>query len=212
MKKQFLLIGPPAVGGTYWTEYFVQNYPDIFSRIKTWTTRPKRDESDELYYRIESETEFLRRKNNGEFFETDLYKGFWKGSKLSDFTNVLETQCGIMKITPAGALAVLHKAYFETRIIFLHLFPKKLFLENYRKRFFKDLTSEECQEILREADTFMEDATRLLPKRASDAHIHLGKISQDLDMFKNYFQSEGIILPEPTIQVRAEERFGHFSP
>lgn len=66
----FVLVGPSAIGKTYWIDRLLARFKGKLNRVKNTTTRQKRDEWDEQSYRFISKTEFKRGvKNNCTFFK-----------------------------------------------------------------------------------------------------------------------------------------------
>ena len=51
-----------------------------FKYARSFTTRPYRDKSDDDMYCFVSEEDFLKKKKEGEFFETIQYAGYWYGT------------------------------------------------------------------------------------------------------------------------------------
>lgn len=152
--RMIALVGPSAVGKTYWIERLMQDHPDILRRVKNTTTRPPRDERDGHYYNRVSEKQFLEGVENMEFLEHDNYLGNYYGSSLSEIKNVLQSHDGIFAITPKGALE-LYKCRYEINVSIVLLRPanEEVLLKNFKRRGEKDMAK--LAESIRRAKEFV---------------------------------------------------------
>ena len=96
-----VLVGASASGKSTLAKQFVENNPS-FSRIVTYTTRPKREgEVDGIDYHFVSDEVFDSMIKRGSFVEHASYRD-WKYGTAINFGN---TENKIVVLTPAGARA-----------------------------------------------------------------------------------------------------------
>ncbi len=117
-----VLVGPSAVGKTYWIERLKQYYGKNLERVKNATTRQPRDGNDKKYYYIVGKELFIQRALDKVFLETDHYLDDYYGSSLDEIKRVLRFHSGIFAMTPSGA-AELYKCRFEINAHFILLAP-----------------------------------------------------------------------------------------
>ncbi len=148
-----ILVGPSAVGKTYWSDYLLRKAKGMMKRVKTTTTRPPRNEADNLSYDFISRKEFKKGIQNGRFFEYDEYLGHCYGSSLKNIKTVLKRACGIFALTPKGAKA-LYAYHKEIPMVILLLTPlnAEVLIKNYERR---GITDEKKQkELLKKSKKF----------------------------------------------------------
>ncbi len=152
--RMIALVGPSAVGKTYWIERLLQSDGSRLQRVKNTTTRPPRDERDGQYYNLVSEEQFLESAGNFEFLEHDRYLNHYYGSSLSEIKKVLRSDNGIFAITPKGA-AELNKCRFEINLSIVLLKPasEAVLLKNFGRRDEKD--NAKVAESIRKAKEFV---------------------------------------------------------
>lgn len=96
-----VIVGESASGKSTLAKQFVKDNPS-FSRIVTYTTRPKREgEIDGIDYHFVSDEVFDSMVKQGSFVEHASYRG-WKYGTAINFGN---TENKIVVLTPAGARA-----------------------------------------------------------------------------------------------------------
>ena len=96
-----VIVGESASGKSTLAKQFVENNPS-FSRIVTYTTRPKREgEVDGIDYHFVSDEVFDSMVKQGSFVEHASYRD-WKYGTAINFGN---TENKIVVLTPAGARA-----------------------------------------------------------------------------------------------------------
>ena len=152
--RMIALVGPSAVGKTYWIERLMQRHPGILRRVKNTTTRPPRDERDRHYYNRVRVEQFLEGVKNLEFLEHDKYLGHHYGSSLSEIRRVLQGYNGIFAITPNGALE-LNRCRFEINVSIVLLRPasEEVLLKNFQRRGEED--GAKLSESIRRAKEFV---------------------------------------------------------
>lgn len=101
-----VVAGPRAIGKTYWIDTMLKEHAGSLQRVKTTTTRQKREEADLHSYNFVTEAGFQERLDAGRFLEHDTYRGFRYASSLAAIIEVLEKSHGIMALTPVGVAAV----------------------------------------------------------------------------------------------------------
>ncbi len=152
--RMIAMVGPSAVGKTYWIERLMRRHSEVLRRVKNTTTRPPRDERDRHYYNRVRAEQFLEGIENFEFLEHDKYLGHHYGSSLSEIKRALQSHNGIFAITPKGAME-LYKCRFEINISIVLLKPADdaVLLKNFERRGEKD--GAKLAESIRRAKEFI---------------------------------------------------------
>lgn len=147
------LVGPRAIGKTFWSERLLKIFHWKLQRVKNTTTRQPRDEKDHESYNFISREEFEEGIRENRFLEYDQYQGNYYGSSIEEIKKVLKKKSGIFAITPAGAKA-LYERRFEINLKILRLVPgtEQVLKENFKKRDIND--PDEQRKLLDEAKTF----------------------------------------------------------
>lgn len=105
-QKLFLLVGPRAIGKTFWINKLIDRLGGVLSQAKTNTTRPARNEADHQSYNFMNMKEFEDNIRIGNFIEHDSYHGAYYGSTFSEIYKIFDRgQHGIIAITPKGSSA-----------------------------------------------------------------------------------------------------------
>jgi len=130
-----VLVGPSAVGKTYWSEALKSHFGDSLERVKNTTTRPPRDEKDHDYYYRVSREAFKMGIENRAFLEHVNYLGEYYGSSLDEAKKVLRSSNGIFALTPEGAKA-LHECSLEINLKIILLKPESesVLVKNLKRR------------------------------------------------------------------------------
>lgn len=116
------LVGPSAVGKTFWIERLKQGFGKKIERVRNVTTRKPRDGNDEKYYHVVDRQQFKKGIEIRSFLEHDEYLGNYYGSSIAEIRRVLRSANGIFAMTPSGA-AELYKRRFEINVRFILLVP-----------------------------------------------------------------------------------------
>lgn len=111
------LVGPSGAGKTAIMKELLKS--DRFARIKSTTTRPKRNSEPEDAYNFITEEEFKRKLNEGEFAEYTVYANNFYGTELTEIKKVLDTgkHC-VIPIDITGAMAL--KMNYRTAIFYIN--------------------------------------------------------------------------------------------
>jgi len=130
-----VLVGPRAVGKTFWSERLLRTFPFNLKRVKNTTTRAPRDEKDHESYNFVSREEFEQGIREDRFLEYDQYQGNYYGSSFEEIKRVLKKNSGIFAITPAGAKA-LYERRFEINLKIVQLAPhtQEVLKRNFQMR------------------------------------------------------------------------------
>ena len=100
------LVGPRAVGKTFWINYLIMKYAHRLGRVKNTTTRKPRDGLDYLSYNFISEEEFVEGLKNHLFLECDVNENEGRkdyyGSSMDSIQRTIEVRDGIFAMTPKG--------------------------------------------------------------------------------------------------------------
>lgn len=153
------LVGPRAIGKTFWSERLLRMFYWKLQRVKNTTTRDvrkttkKEEKRDRESYNFVSREEFEEGIRENRFLEYDQYQGNYYGSSIEEIKKVLKKKSGIFAITPAGAKA-LYERRFEINLKILRLVPRteQVLKENLKKRDIND--PDEQRKLLDEAKTF----------------------------------------------------------
>ena len=171
--KNFLiaLVGPSAIGKTFWSDKLLQVFKNKLIRIKNTTSRAPRNEQDNLSYNFVSREEFEDGIKNQHFLEWDYYLGNYYGTSLAEIRSTLEKASGIFALTPKGALA-LYQMRFEINVAVLLMTPEspQILQRNFERRGILDPIRQ--QELFQASKKFVlpENVTHILiPISGEDA-------------------------------------------
>lgn len=113
------LVGPSGAGKTAVTSYLTNN-DSRFIKPLTTTTRPQRPGEPEDSYNYVSEEEFIEMKNADEFLESTVYSGYYYGTKLDAFDDIIaEGKYGIIPIDICGAISIKNKYRAKAILLFI---------------------------------------------------------------------------------------------
>ncbi len=129
------LVGPSAVGKTYWSDILKSHFGSRLERVKNTTTRAPRDERDQNYYHRVSKESFEVGIKNRAFLEHVTYLGEYYGSSLDEAKKVLRSSNGIFALTPEGAKAF-HECRLEINLAIILLKPESeaVLVKNLKRR------------------------------------------------------------------------------
>ncbi|MEK7590496.1 MAG: hypothetical protein AAB454_02185 [Patescibacteria group bacterium] len=148
-----VLVGPSAIGKTYWSDYLLKISKGMLKRVKTTTTRPPRNEADNLSYDFISRKEFEKGIKNGKFFEYDEYLEHYYGSSLKNIKTILKNACGIFALTPKGVKALrAYRKEIPAVILLLTPITEKVLIRNYMRRGIFD--DKKQKELLKKSKKF----------------------------------------------------------
>ncbi len=82
-----IVSGVSGVGKNTVIQKLTEEFDNMYF-FKSATTRPKRE--GETIYDFMSEEEFLRRKNNNEFLETEFTHGFWYATQFKELQKIID--------------------------------------------------------------------------------------------------------------------------
>lgn len=138
------LVGPRAVGKTFWIDQLTEAHGSNLGRIRNTTTRKPRNDRDHLSYHFVSKREFEQGLRENRFLEHDVNDGEYYGSSIDSIREVLETSDGVFAITPSGARE-LHKRRFEINltILLLRTESEEVLKRNFESRGIIDPTEQE---------------------------------------------------------------------
>lgn len=116
------LVGPSAIGKTYWIKKLKKYFGDDLTRVRNVTTRLLREKDDEESYYLVNKDQFLTGVKNFRFLEYDNYFDEYYGSSLEEVKPILKTCNAICAMTPEGAKKW-YECRFEINIVFILLKP-----------------------------------------------------------------------------------------
>lgn len=148
------LVGPRAIGKTFWQNFLMRHFAERLGRVKNTTTRSPRNQKDYDSYYFVNEAEFEKRKQEHYFLETAKYHGHHYGSSLSRIRRVLKHKNGICALTPKGATA-LNKHRLEINLTTILLIPRseEVLLNNFQHR--SDIKPSQYAKLLNDAKNFV---------------------------------------------------------
>ncbi len=177
------LVGPRAVGKTFWTDALISFYGNRLARIRNTTTRQPRDDRDRLSYNFISEEEFRRGIAAGYFLEHDIYHDVYYGSSMNSILETLADRHGIFAITPSGAQALYNKRFrINLSIIFLRVKSEAILRRNLTHRGIIDRGEQE--KLLQEARQFTlaEDIEHQVIELTGDVNIDEQQLLSAIDL------------------------------
>lgn len=147
------LVGPRAVGKTFWSDYLLGRFRGKLKRVKNTTTRIPRNREDHASYQFIGVAEFKQGIREHQFLEWDEYQGNYYGSSRDEIRRVLRTSHGIFAITPKGAIE-LDKYRHEINLATILLTPasQSVLLQNFDRRGIVDPGKR--SELLADAENF----------------------------------------------------------
>src|SRR3989339_219646 len=84
----FIITGPSGVGKTTVGMEILKQMPNV-QRVVTYVTRqPRPGEQNGIDYNFISVEEFLKRRDNGDFFEHDEHYGHFYGNSQNDLEKI----------------------------------------------------------------------------------------------------------------------------
>jgi len=117
LRMLVVITGPSGVGKTTIIELLLEMEPDL-QYCKSVTTRERRSDEDEIYYRFMGEQEFLEGIRKGEFAEWSEVYGKYYGRLKRDLDGLMRSGHVLVGIDPQGA-AKLQEQYPKGVFIFL---------------------------------------------------------------------------------------------
>jgi guanylate kinase len=117
-----VLVGPTAVGKTFWMDRLLEHCGSKLGKVKNTTTRQPRGREDHSNYNFVTKRQFQDGIRDGAFLEHDKYLGDYYGSSTADIRSVLENRSGIFAITPSGAKALWDRR-FEINLCIINMLP-----------------------------------------------------------------------------------------
>lgn len=123
--KIIILTGPSCSGKTTIANTLVSRYPDLFRIIKTYTTRNKRNELDDLSYHFVNEELFKELIKTNMFIEYEqVYNNKYYGTSNSSISNALAQYDikSILCIDVLGALKL--KNLLKDKCLTIYCDPK----------------------------------------------------------------------------------------
>lgn len=125
MLKAICLVGPSASGKTSICEALSDS--PIFQKVRTATTRTKRNnEKDNAYYFLSKE-EFNTLLMNNKFLETSEYAGQFYGTPISSIENIVsQGKIALVPIDLNGALKYKEHFGLDVLLVYIHRNKKDL--------------------------------------------------------------------------------------
>ena len=99
MNTLFLFVGHSGSGKSELIKQMVRYFPDTFKPVKTFTTRPKRDEEDDLFYHFVTKEYIDVMEEEGVLVEKIAYAGNIYATSKIQIEETLKTHNGLMAVT-----------------------------------------------------------------------------------------------------------------
>lgn len=149
----FALVGPSAIGKTFWSDQLITRFGEALKKVKNTTTRRQRDEKDGESYVFTTEESFKQGIKNSQFLEWDCYLNNYYGSSLSGIKAVLGKNSGIFAMTPTGVEA-LYQYRFEINLCVILMVPEnvEVLKTNFARR--NIINPSEQKKLVRKAAKF----------------------------------------------------------
>lgn len=196
MNKLFLFVGPTAIGGTYWIIKFCALYPNTFCEVRSVTTRPKRphDPNEETRYVFVSKEEFLKKKSDGAFLETDMYNGHYYGTLREEIDRALLRSHAFMKITALGARNIARALGTACVITFLIPANEGVLRKNLLRRHQAlGQSPERIEHDLKKAHEYLMHMSETLAYMPHE-HITISGTDKDMARFLIIFLKHGVLI------------------
>tara|TARA_Y100000034_G_C6643597_1_gene281425 strand:- start:13 stop:588 length:576 start_codon:yes stop_codon:yes gene_type:complete len=97
-------IGPSGVGKSVILNKIIEEYPELFNRSISTTTRKKRPDEDDSNFYFKTKEEFLEMINNGEFLEYNNYVGEYYGTSFESIFPFLDKGKNVFKVIEVNGL------------------------------------------------------------------------------------------------------------
>lgn len=151
--------GPSCSGKSYLIDSLIRDYPSVFVKLISDTTRPPRagEEGHSSEYRFVSEDEFRKNQEAGDYVQSVNFMGVWYGTRLSDLQEFFAAgKCPIRIVEPGGVLQfqeICNALDAELVSVFVQDEPLIL-MERWLQRFRDDGCTSEDRYALRILNTF----------------------------------------------------------
>ena len=200
LKNELLLFcGPIAVGGTYLIERMIERHPARFVEVRSTTTRAPRpgQQNDQTRYRFVSKEEFNALVAKKQLAEWDTYWGEFYGTEMNNLADALARGNALMKITLAGARAIVaaKKGQYPVCVTFLIPADPTVIIRILNRRYKKQAPGNEYKrelELMRQILYEMEGAAAeniLVP----DFTLAMNGTGESADVFEAFLRSRGTL-------------------
>ncbi|MDD2785679.1 MAG: ATP-binding cassette domain-containing protein [Patescibacteria group bacterium] len=110
------LVGPSGSGKSTLIKALIAKYPDRVEITRSLTTRPKRNEEDDLFYTFTTPEDIKRRQAEGKLTHYAEYAGNLYATDREELTKILNHKIAIAALVEDGVRS-LRKAGFEVVVI-----------------------------------------------------------------------------------------------
>ena len=132
MSKIILLVGPSGSGKTVIAENLLQS--ENFQKLRTATTRAKRDTESETAYYFLSKNEFLTMEGNNGFVETNIYAGKYYGTPRTEVAKALDNNTNIVIPIDINGARKFKELYRDNALMFFVYRDKQKVIEGIVER------------------------------------------------------------------------------
>lgn len=89
MNTILLFVGPSCSGKTTLMRELLQRHPEMFERLKSFTSRARRDGEDDMEYDFVSVEDVVRMQKSGDVTQQVFLNGNWYGTRTSDIDRIV---------------------------------------------------------------------------------------------------------------------------
>jgi guanylate kinase len=115
------LVGPSGSGKSTLIKALVAKHPEMVSISRSLTTRPKRNEEDEFFYRFTTPGDVRSRESQGRLTHVAEYAGHLYATDKAELNQLLSEKIGIAALVESGVRFLRQVGY---RVIVIRIIPE----------------------------------------------------------------------------------------
>lgn len=179
-KLMITLTGPSCSGKTTLQDSLVERYPNLFVRLKSDTTRPRRPGEDDTEYDFITRDQFRDRMLQGDYLQTVDYSGVLYGTRKSEMKSKLESGKALIRIVEPTGVDQFKVACIELEANLVSVFVMEE-METVLYRWLKRLASDKNPDIdfyHRRIITTLDEESNWVNERKYDFYYDLKTCSE----------------------------------
>lgn len=103
MNTILLFVGPSCSGKTTLMRELLQRHPEMFERLKSFTSRARRDGEDDMEYDFVSVEDVVHMQKSGDVTQQVFLNGNWYGTRTSDIDRIIASgKVPVCIVEPGG--------------------------------------------------------------------------------------------------------------